>query len=57
MLKAAFFGSVAYATYDLTNLATVKEWPIAITIVDLLWGMVLTTVVSLSGYLVGLGLS
>jgi uncharacterized membrane protein len=53
LLKAAFFGLITYATYDLTNLATVKNWPLIITIVDLIWGMVLTTLVSLGGFLVG----
>jgi uncharacterized membrane protein len=53
LLKAAFFGLITYATYDLTNLATVKNWPLIITIVDLIWGMVLTTLVSLGGFFVG----
>lgn len=34
----AFFGLITYATYDLTNLATLKDWPLNITIIDLLWG-------------------
>ncbi len=53
LLKAAFFGLITYATYDLTNLATVKNWPLLITVVDLVWGMVLTSVVSLSGFFIG----
>jgi uncharacterized membrane protein len=53
LLKAALFGLITYATYDLTNLATVKDWPIIITIVDLVWGMVLTTIVSLAGFFLG----
>lgn len=40
-LYGAFFGFVAYATYDLTNLATLKDWPILITVIDLTWGTVL----------------
>ncbi|HMZ01443.1 MAG TPA: DUF2177 family protein [Burkholderiaceae bacterium] len=40
--RAAFFGLVAYATYDLTNQATVKDWPWHITAIDLVWGAVLT---------------
>lgn len=39
----AFFGLVAYATYDLTNLATLKAWPISITIIDLVWGTFLSS--------------
>ena len=47
------FGLVTYATYDLTNQATVKEWPWILTIVDMTWGAVLATSVSCLGYLVG----
>jgi uncharacterized membrane protein len=53
LVKAAFFGLVTYAIYDLTNLATVKDWPLVITIVDLIWGMVLTTTVSAAGFFIG----
>lgn len=42
----AFFGLVTYATYDLTNLAVVKQWPLFITIVDLAWGTTLSMLVS-----------
>ena len=38
----AFFGFVAYATYDLTNLATLKDWPVSLTVIDLLWGSFVT---------------
>jgi len=57
LIKAALFGLITYATYDLTNLATVKNWPILITIIDLIWGMVLTTIVSLAGFFIGKWLS
>lgn len=53
LVKAALFGLVTYATYDLTNLATVKDWPLIITVVDLVWGMVLTSIVSLAGFFIG----
>ena len=53
ILRAALFGLVTYATYDLTNLATVKDWPLAITLVDLAWGTVLTIAVSSIGFLAG----
>ena len=45
-LLGALFGLVTYATYDLTNQATLKNWPHIVTIVDLVWGTVLTAVVS-----------
>lgn len=41
LTMGAFFGLVTYATYDLTNLAVTKDWPLMVTIVDLLWGTVL----------------
>jgi uncharacterized membrane protein len=53
VLKAALFGLITYATYDLTNLATVKDWPMIITVIDLIWGMVLSTLVSIAGFYIG----
>ena len=35
---AALFGFFAYATYDLTNLATLKQWPIGLSVMDVTWG-------------------
>ena len=46
----AFFGLAAYATYDLTSLALIRDFPLVIAIVDLAWGIALTTVVSGAGY-------
>lgn len=45
-LWGTLFGFFTYATYDLTNLALLKDWPINIVVVDILWGMVLCTVVA-----------
>lgn len=42
----ALFGLITYATYDLTNLATLKDWPLTVTIVDMIWGAVLASSVS-----------
>ncbi|MCX6285148.1 MAG: DUF2177 family protein [Bacteroidetes bacterium] len=50
ILRAVLFGLITYATYDLTNLATINQWPLAVTLVDLVWGMVLSTVVSVAGF-------
>jgi len=36
--RGALFGLIAYATYDLTNLATIEHWPILVSLVDLVWG-------------------
>ena len=46
-LLGALFGFVAYGTYDFTNLATIKDWPIKVTIVDLIWGSLLTATASI----------
>lgn len=46
----ALFGLITYATYDLTNMATLRGWPLQITIIDLLWGSVLSGSVSLATY-------
>jgi uncharacterized membrane protein len=42
----ALLGLVAYSTYDLTNQSTLKDWPLIVTIVDLIWGTLLTGVVA-----------
>ena len=47
---AAVLGLAAYGTYDITNLSTLKNWPITMTIVDLIWGTFLTSVASACGY-------
>lgn len=52
VLTGALFGLCAYATYDLTNLATIKDWPLLVTIVDLIWGTVLSAAVAGISYLV-----
>jgi uncharacterized membrane protein len=52
LLRAALFGLITYATYDLTNLATVKDWPLLITVVDLAWGTTLSVLVSLISFMV-----
>lgn len=53
---AAGFGAVlglaAYGTYDMTNLSTLKNWPASLSIVDMIWGTVLTAIASVSGYAV-----
>jgi uncharacterized membrane protein len=53
LLFGALFGLISYATYDLTNLATLKDWPIAVTVVELIWGACLGGLVSFVSTLVG----
>ncbi len=52
VLLGALFGLICYATYDLTNLAVAKDWPLLVTIVDLIWGAVLASSVSVVTYLI-----
>jgi uncharacterized membrane protein len=52
LLFGAFFGLVCYATYDLTNLAIAKDWPLLVTIVDISWGAVLAASVSTITYFI-----
>ncbi len=49
----AFFGFICYATYDLTNLATLKGWPLKVTVIDLVWGSTLSALLSLIGFFYG----
>jgi uncharacterized membrane protein len=57
LLKAivlgALFGFFTYATYDLTNLATVRDWPLIVVFVDIAWGMVLSGSVATVSFLIG----
>ena len=52
LLAGAFLGLAAYAAYDLTNLATLRDWPLTITVVDLVWGAAVTAATSGIAYVV-----
>jgi len=47
LVHGALFGLFTYATYDLTNFAVLKNWNLTLTIEDIVWGMVISTIVSL----------
>ena len=49
---AALFGFIAYATYDLTNLATLRDWPLMLSIVDMVWGAFLSASTASITYLI-----
>lgn len=49
--SGAVLGLVAYATYDLTNQATLKTWAVHITLIDIVWGTLLTTLAATAGHL------
>jgi uncharacterized membrane protein len=53
LLYGALFGLICYATYDLSNLATLKDWPVIVTVVDLVWGTVMGGVVSFLAAVLG----
>ena len=45
LFRAAVFGILTYGTYDLTNLALIEGWPVLVTVVDIIWGMILSIIV------------
>ena len=49
LISAAVFGFFAYATYDLTNLAIMKDWPISLSLIDVAWGTFASTVSAAAG--------
>ncbi|MEN9894380.1 MAG: hypothetical protein RIR97_232 [Pseudomonadota bacterium] len=49
-LYGAAFGLAAYGTYDITNLATLKNWPVTVTVVDMIWGTTVTAFSASIGY-------
>ena len=51
LAAGAFFGFVAYATYDLTNLATIEGWPLFVTVIDLIWGAFVASSTSALSYM------
>lgn len=55
MARAALFGLLAYATYDLTNLATIEGWAWQVSAIDLVWGTTVTSIASVAGYFAGSG--
>lgn len=52
LLVGGFFGLITYATYDMTNLATLKDWPLSITILDIIWGTFLCSLTSVASFFI-----
>jgi uncharacterized membrane protein len=48
--NGAVLGLTAYATFDLTNLAIIEGWTLAVTLLDITWGTIATALASLAGY-------
>jgi uncharacterized membrane protein len=53
LLYGAILGLAAYGTYDITNLSTLKNWPLAMSLVDMVWGTFLTALSAVGGYCAG----
>ena len=51
LTNGVLFGLLAYATYDMTNLATLKGWPLSVTVVDIAWGGFITGTTAYLGYI------
>jgi uncharacterized membrane protein len=51
LILGALLGLVAYGTYDLSNYATIRHWPLTLTIADMAWGAFATSMSALAGYL------
>lgn len=49
---SALFGFLAYGTYDFTNLATIRDWPVIVSVVDIVWGTTITTVTGVVTYFI-----
>jgi len=56
-LNGALLGLLAYGTYDMTNIATLKNWPVPMSVVDIAWGGVLTGISATLGYFITRALS
>lgn len=52
LVQGAILGFLCYATYDLTNMATIKNWPLVIVMIDIVWGAVLTASVALISFFI-----
>ena len=50
LVNGALLGLVAYGTYDMTNLATLKNWSVYVSFVDMMWGIALTATAATCGY-------
>jgi len=51
LMRGALFGFFAYATYDLTNLATLEDWPIGLSALDMAWGSIASAAAAVAGHL------
>ena len=57
LLLGGLLGMISYGTYDLTNLASIRNWPLKVSIVDIIWGTVLSAVVTTASFFIALALT
>ncbi|MBW9114831.1 DUF2177 family protein [Rhizobium cauense] len=50
LVSGALLGLIAFGTYDMTNMATIKGWSLEVSLVDMVWGVFITTASALAGY-------
>lgn len=50
LIAGAVLGLAAYGTYDITNMATLKDWPVVMSLIDMVWGTVITAAASFVGF-------
>lgn len=48
--NGSMFGLLTYGTYDLTNYSVLKDWSLKITVIDIVWGVVLSSIISLASF-------
>ncbi|HSV94858.1 MAG TPA: DUF2177 family protein [Spirochaetia bacterium] len=53
LVLGGLFGMFCYATYDLTNLATIKDWPWFVAVIDIVWGTLVSLIVAGAGFYIG----
>jgi uncharacterized membrane protein len=56
LFAGMFYGFITYATYDITNLATIKDWPVMLTVIDIIWGSLLCGTTSIITYLIAVNI-
>lgn len=56
LVNGALFGVIAYGTYDLTNFATLRDWPLKVVVYDMIWGGFITASAAIGGFVAARGL-
>ncbi|MGM0446002.1 MAG: DUF2177 family protein [Bacillota bacterium] len=56
LFAGMFYGFITYATYDITNLATIKDWPVMLTVIDIIWGSLLCGATSIITYFISINI-